>query len=112
MAALSDVMSLAQFQEEIRRIARFEASDPPGGALNAAVQKISDNPAFAQSRLLARLLQALTDECGEFRRAEASVFDAATLRLVVALMDAARAGTNTHAEWLKAARAANAAESA
>ena len=112
MAGLSDVMSLPQFQEEIRRIARFEVSDPVAGALGAAVQKIKDNPAFSQSRLLSRVLRALTDQAGEFRRAEASAFDTATLRLVVALMEASRAGTNPHAEWEKAVTAIDAAISA
>jgi len=34
------------------------------------VKKIEQNPAFSQSRLLTRVLAALTYEMGEFRRAE------------------------------------------
>ena len=107
MAGLSDVMSLPQFQEELRRVARFEVSDPVGNALSAAVQKIRDNPAFAQSRLLSRVLRALAYKSGDFRRAEISVFDTATLRLVLALMNAEHAGTHTPAQWLEAVSAAD-----
>jgi len=111
MSGMTDVMSLAQFQEELRHIARFDVSDPVANPLSAAVQQISDNPALAQARLLGRMLRALTYECGEFRRAEASAFDTATLRLLVALMKAARAGTYTRAEWVDAVTAAESATS-
>lgn len=109
MAGMIDVMSLVQFQDELRRVARFDASAPPADALAAAVQKIRDNPAFSQSRLLTRMLRALTNQSGEFRRAEVSSFDTATLRIVIALMNSARAGTNTQAEWDQAVSAADAA---
>jgi hypothetical protein len=106
---MTDVISLEQFEDELRRLARFDRGEPLKNPLSAAVQKINDNPALAQARLLGRLLRALTDQCGEFRRAEASAFDMATLRLVVALMNAARASSNTRAEWLEAMTAADAA---
>lgn len=109
MAGSPDLMSLGQFQDELRRVARFEASAPTTDALAVAVQTIRDNPAFSQSRLLTRVLRALTHESGEFRRAEVSAFDAATLRIVIALMNAASAGTNTRAEWDQAVSAADAA---
>ncbi len=104
-------MSLAQFQDELRHISRFDVSEPVANPLRAAVQKITDNPALGQARLLGRMLTALMYECGEFRRAEASAFDTATLRLVVALMNAARAGTYTRAEWKEAIMAADAISS-
>ena len=104
---MNDVMSLREFQEELRRNARFEARAPLEDALAAAVQSIKDNPAFAQSRLLGKVMRALAQENGEFRRAEASVFDTPTLRLVIALIDAAGARTHTHAEWLAAVAAAD-----
>jgi hypothetical protein len=109
MAGMTDVMCLSQFQDELRRIARFDVSAPPENPLNAALQKINDNPACAPARLLGRMLSALTYERGEFRRAEASAFDTATLRLVIALMNAARTGTHPRAEWLDAIRAADSA---
>jgi len=106
---MTDVMCLSQFQDELRRIARFDVSEPVANPLSATVQKISDNPACVPARLLGRMLRALTYERGEFRRAEASAFDMPTLRLVIALMNAARAGNNTHTEWVEAMTAADAA---
>src|SRR5689334_18223068 len=68
MAGMTDVISLAQFQDELRRIARFDVSKAPDNPLSAALQKINDNPACGPARLLGRMLTALTHECGEFRR--------------------------------------------
>ena len=110
--AMTDLMSLTEFQDELRRVARFDVTEPLASPLTVAVQRIRDNPAFAQSRLLGRILHALAHQSGEFRRAEVSSFDAAHLRLVVALMNAARAGTHTQAEWLDAAAAADSAGAA
>jgi hypothetical protein len=53
------------------------------------------------------VVRALSSGSGEFRRAEASAFDAPMLRLVVGLMNAAREETHTRAEWLQAAAAAD-----
>jgi hypothetical protein len=89
---MTDDMSLSQFRDELRRVGRFDVSELPANPLNAAVQKIKDNPACGPARLLARMLKALTYESGEFRRAEASAFDRTTLRLAIALMNAARTG--------------------
>jgi hypothetical protein len=106
---MTDVMSLSQFQDELRRIARLDVREPPPNPLIAAVQKIKENPECGPARLLGRMLKALTYESGEFRRAEASAFDTATLRLVIALMNAARTGTHPRAEWVDAVTAADAA---
>ena len=108
---VTDMMSLTQFQDELRRIARFDLGEPIANPLSAAVQKITDNPALGQARLLGRLLRALPCQRGEFRRADASAFDMATLRLVIALMNAACTGKYTHVEWLEAITAADAATS-
>ena len=105
----SDVMSALQFQEELRRVARFDLRPPVENPLAAAVKRIQDNPAFAQSRLLSRILTALTYERGEFRRAEASALDSATLSIVIALMNAARAGTTARDDWISAVNACDAA---
>jgi hypothetical protein len=105
----SDVMSALQFQEELRRVARFDVRPPVENPLAAAVQRIRDNPAFSQSRLLSRILTALTYERGEFRRAEASALDSATLSIVIALINAARAGTTARDEWINAVTACDAA---
>ena len=111
-AGTGDVMSAAQFQEEVRRMARFDLRPPVENPLAHAVQKIRDNPAFTQSRLLTRILTALTYDRGEFRRAEASALDAATLSLVVALMNAARAGTPARDDWINAVSACDPAAAA
>ena len=105
-------MSALEFQEELRRVARFDVRPPVENPLAEAVRKIKDNPAFSQSRLLSRILTALTYERGEFRRAEASALDSATLGLVIALMNAARAGTTARDDWVNAVTASDAAAAA
>lgn len=108
----AELLSSQQFQDELRRIARFDVKPPVENPLSYAVQKIKDNPAFSQSRLLARILTALTYDRGEFRRAEASALDAATLGLVIALMNVARAGTAPHDDWVNAVSACDSAAAA
>ena len=105
----SDVMSAVEFQEELRRYGRFNLRPAVENPLAATVQKINDNPAFTQSRLLSRILTALTYERGEFRRAEAAALDAATLAIAIALMNTARAGTTARDDWIKAVTACDAA---
>jgi hypothetical protein len=102
-------MSAVEFQEELRRYGRFNLRPPVENPLAATVQKINDNPAFTQSRLLSRILTALTYERGEFRRAEAAALDAGTLAIAIALMNTARAGTTARDEWVKAVTACDAA---
>ena len=98
----SEVLSLAQFQVELRRIAPPVDDNPAGNSLAAAVEQLRANPAFAQSRLLARLVHALTRQSGEFRRAELAAFDTATLRLVIGLLNVAAARSMSSAEWQQA----------
>jgi hypothetical protein len=102
-------MTAFQFEEELRHIARFDLQRSVENPLAAAVQKIRDNPAFAQSRLLGRIVTALTYQSGEFRRAEASALDSETLGLVIALMNAHRSGKTPGDEWINAVTAVNAA---
>ena len=108
-AAATELLSAVRFQEELRRVARSLARVPIGDPLAAAVRKITQNPAFTQSRLLARILTALTYQMGEFRRAEISAFDSDTLAMVITLMDAHAAGTSPREEWTSAVDAAKAA---
>jgi hypothetical protein len=105
----SDAMTAFQFEEELRHIARFDLQRSVENPLAAAVQKIRDNPAFAQSRLLGRIVTALTYQSGEFRRAEASALDSETLGLVIALMNAHRSGKTPGDDWINAVTAVNAA---
>ncbi|MGQ0523893.1 MAG: hypothetical protein ACT4P8_09570 [Betaproteobacteria bacterium] len=110
-AASNELLSFARFGEELRRIGRFGRPALVGQPLDAAVTKIQKNPAFAQSRLLSRVLMALTYQRGEFRRAEIAAFDAETLAMVTALMDAHASGTPPPGDWISAVDAARAAES-
>ena len=105
----TEVMSLPQFESELRRIARFETHLPAATGLGEAVEKIRANPTLTESRLLARVLRALAYQCGEFRRAETSAFSSAMLRMVIALLNAARDGTHTREEWMRAVEATKAA---
>ena len=109
-AGASELLSPARFEEELRRVARFRPRVPFVGPLDAAVRKIEANPAFAQSRLLTRILTALAYCEGEFRRAELSALDVVTLDIVIALMDACAAGTSTREDWVRAVDAAQAAQ--
>jgi len=101
---------MPRFQDELRRAARYCPRLPAGDPLAAAVKKIQQNPAFAQSRLLTRILTALTYQKGEFRRAEAAALDVDTLSIVITLMDICSAGTLAREEWTHAVDAANAAQ--
>jgi len=102
MAGATELLSADRFQEELRRVARFGSRALVGDPLAAAVRKITQNPAFTQCRLLARILSALTYQKGDFRRAEVSAFDSDTLALVITLMDSYAAGTSTREEWIGA----------
>ena len=106
---MSDVMTALEFCEELCRTGRHNARPPAANPLQEAVQKIKDNPSFSQSRLLRRVLTALAYERGEFRSAEASALDSATLSIVIGLVNAARAGTISREDWTRAVDAAEAA---
>jgi len=110
VAGATELLSPAGFEEELRRVARFRPRVPFVGSLDAAVRKIEQNPAFAQSRLLTRILTALAHREGEFRRAELSALDVASLDIVIALMDACAAGTSAREDWVRAVDAAKAAQ--
>lgn len=111
-AAAREILSVARFHEELRR--GIQALAPPAvtDVLAEVVKSIELNPAFAQSRLLARVLSALISQAGEFRRAEVFAFDTKTRALVIALIDAFAAGIPGREEWQRAVDSANAAQSA
>lgn len=110
MTLVSERLSAAQFQEALRHVVRFRVQSPLVDPLAAAVQRIERNPAFAQSRLLTRILVALTYDEGEFRRAEIGALDAETYAMVITLMDAFGSGTSTRSAWEAAVASARAAE--
>jgi hypothetical protein len=105
-----ELLSAREFEEVLRRAGRFCSRAVTASPLDAAVTTVEQNPACVQSRVLTRVLAALTYQSGEFRRADVSALDAAALTLVIALMDACAAGTSTREEWIRATDAAKAAE--
>ena len=109
-AGAAELLSVPRFLEELRRVARYGRALPVGDPLAAAVRRIENSPAFTQSRLLTRILAALTYQQGEFRRAEVAALDSETLAMVITLMDTHAAGTSTREEWVRAVDAARAAE--
>jgi hypothetical protein len=108
-AGAAELLSAARFQDELRRVARYRSSAPVGDPLDGAVKKVADNPAFTQSRLLARVIVALAYAEGEFRRAELATFDSDTLSMVITLMDIHAAGTSARDVWVRAAETVKAA---
>ncbi len=109
-AGARELLSPVQFQQEVRRVIRFRSQVLCENPLAEALKRIEQNPAYAQSRLLTRILAALTYQQGEFRRAEIAALDAETLAMVITLMDAYAAGKSTRDEWIRAVDAANAAQ--
>ncbi len=109
-AGTVELLSVPLFLEELRRVARYGRALPVGDPLAAAVRRIENGPAFTQSRLLTRILAALTYQQGEFRRAEVAAFDSETLAMVITLMDVHAAGTSTREDWVRAVDSAKAAE--
>ena len=105
-----DVLTTVQFQEELRRAARLDAPCVLEDPLAEAVRQIQKNPAYTQSRLLTRILDALTYTRGDFRLAEISALDSSTRSMVIALMDAFIAGTTARTKWEDAVRSANLAQ--
>ncbi len=111
MIAATELLSPAQFQEELRHVLRFREHPAIADPLASALERIEKNPAFAQSRLLTRILVALTYQEGAFRRAEIGALDAETFAMVITLMDAFASGASPHAAWEEAVASARAAES-
>jgi hypothetical protein len=107
-AMSKDLLSAAEFFEVLRQVVAFREQPTIAHPLQHAVDQIATHPAFAQSRLLKRVLVALL-RGGEFRRAEAATLDASTHALAVALMDLHRSGAVSDQEWVRAIEAAEAA---
>lgn len=103
-----DSLTAEEFFDVLRRVVAFREQPHITDPLQHAVDQITNNPAFAQSRLLKRILVALV-RGGEFRRAEAAMLDAGTQALVIALIDLHRAGTRLPQDWSRALDAAEAA---
>lgn len=104
----SDVLTAPEFFSLVRHVIGFREQPPIPDPLRTVVSQISSNPAFAQSRLLKRILVALVNG-GEFRRAEAAALDASTCALVIALLDLRNAGSQNRQAWADAMAAVDAA---
>lgn len=102
--------SFISFQNALRHLTRFMIGPPLENPLDVAAKRIETNPAFAQSRLLTRLLAAMASRSGEMRFAEIPVFDRETLKVFVALMNSHDAGTSPPADWQRAVDRAHAAQ--
>jgi hypothetical protein len=109
-AQSNDSLSAEAFFEALRSVVAFREQPAIADPLQHTVDQIGKNPAFAQSRLLRRILIALVMG-GEFRRAEAAMLDSATQALVIALLDLHRAGTRSQQDWNRAIEAAQAVSS-
>lgn len=109
MTASGELLSAVEFQGELRRAGRFCSPSPAGDPLVAVLNAVEQNPACVQSRVLTRVLAALTYQSGEFRRADVSALDTVALKLAIALMDAFVAGIPVREEWIRTADAASAA---
>ena len=103
-----DVLSAAEFFVMLRQVVTFREQPGTADPLQHAVDQINANPAFAQSRLLKRILVALVTG-GDFRRAEASALDASTHALAVSLLELHRTGARSGQAWNDAIDAAEAA---
>jgi hypothetical protein len=103
-------LSAAEFQDELRHSARLDRPLVIPDPLAAALTQIEQHPSFAQSRLLTRILSALTYSEGTFRRAELSTLDLPTRGLAVALVNSCAEGVAPRDAWVKTVDAANAAQ--
>jgi hypothetical protein len=103
-----DLLTAEEFFDTLRHVVAFREQPHIADPLQHALAQITANPAFAQSRLLMRILIGLVSG-GEFRRAEAAMLDASTQALVIALIDLHRAGTRSPQDWSRAVDAAEAA---
>ncbi len=103
-----ELLSAPQFFEMLRHVVGFRAQPAIADPLQGAVDQIANNPAFAQSRLLMRILVALPSQLGEFRRAEVTALDASTRSLVIALLDLHASAARSTTDWSRAIAAAQA----
>ncbi len=109
-AAEFEQQSFISFRDALRHLTRFMIGPALENPLDVAAKRIETNPAFAQSRLLTRLLAGMASQRGEFRLTEISVFDRETLTVIVALLNAHDAGTASPADWQRAVDRAHTAQ--
>ena len=103
-----DVLPAAEFFVLLRQARVLHKHTGTADPLQQTVDQISANPAFAQCRLLKRILVAIVAG-GDFRRAEATSLDASTHALVLALLDLREEGVRSPQAWNDAIAAVEAA---
>lgn len=108
MAREFDCLSLDQFESELRRFTQSRPVIPVAEPLDRVLKLIEPNPALSRSRLLVRILSALSGRHAEFRYAEVASLDSATISIVMQLMEARRGGATAQQDWVHAADKANA----
>jgi len=99
----ADDLSLAQFEQELSRFAHSRKSEPKDDALGHVIGLVKENPSHARSRLLARILSALSGMQASFRPAEVGSLDSSTIGLVQQLIVLRRTGTVKPETWTSAA---------
>lgn len=109
IANLRSELSGTEFVLSLRQAVAFREHPLMKDPLRLAVEQITANGAFSQSRLLLRILVTLATGSGEFRRAEVSTFDSPSLALAIGLADAHAAGVYPREAWTQAIAAAEAA---
>lgn len=102
VASAREMVTAPQFFKLLRDAVRFRSRPVTLDPLLSAVAQVKLNPAFVQSRLLLRILRALPTQTGEFRRADVSALDAATLELAVDLIDLQAASRSATTDWDRA----------
>ncbi|MBK8324150.1 MAG: hypothetical protein IPL06_15865 [Betaproteobacteria bacterium] len=106
----AEQLSASEFPQALREALRFRPEPVIGDPLAVVLARVERDPAFSQSRMLTRILVALTYGEGGFRRAEIAGLDAPTHALAITLLDAFGAGKTPRAEWERAVAAARAAQ--
>ena len=107
-----EFVSAIQFQEELGRLARSHWLSKVEDPLGKLVTEIEQGPAFAQSRLLTRILVALAEQQGAFRRADLTLLTTDWLGTVNSLLDAHAAGLITLEDCKRAASRVSAVQRA
>jgi len=105
----NDLMSGPQYLAALRQVVGFREQAAVSDPLREVVDRISADPHMLQSRLLMRILVALTSGAGAFRRAELAALDAPTHALVLGMMNIRASDLQGQTEWDHAVMLAEAA---
>jgi len=106
----NELISATQFHEEMQQVARWHRLPCVEDPLGKLVTEIEGSPAFAQSRLLTRILVALAQQQGAFRRADLTLLAMDSLGMINSLLEAHAAGRITLEECKRAATRVSAAQ--